>query len=152
MLAGPTSNPASLPTCGTSSIQDLLSQIFLAATATQHTPTPVRFLSRYDKSANNIRESSLWTSIGQTPWSEPYSHWYHRYVAFPLAALKAASILGEYTLVDRGTWYAVGEEGKSGLRSYVSLMFRVLLSARGLDQTLTVLPRKKRSMQEKTIR
>jgi ABC-type tungstate transport system permease subunit len=105
---------------GPSTIRSLFAQIFIAAAATQHTPSPVRFLSRYDKSANNIRESAIWTSIGQTPWSEPYSHWYHRFVAFPVAALQAASVLGEYTLVDRGTWYAVREEDRKGLKSYVS--------------------------------
>ena len=68
---------------------------------------PVRFLSRYDKSAANIKESNIWSAIGQTPWSEPYSHWYHRYVEFPFAALQAAAQLGEYTLTDRGSWFAV---------------------------------------------
>jgi ABC-type tungstate transport system permease subunit len=68
---------------------------------------PVRFLSRYDKSAANIKESNLWSAIGQTPWSYAYSNWYHRYVDFPFQALKVAAQLGEYTFVDRGTWFSV---------------------------------------------
>ena len=122
-LAGPASNPARLPTTNPLSIHIFFSQIFLAAIRTNNLPSDqqVRFLSRYDKSANNIRESSIWTSIGQTPWSEPYSTWYHRYVDMPIGALRAASRLGEYTLVDRGTWYAVEESVKEGLVVYVSV-------------------------------
>ena len=85
---------------------------------TQRSLNPVHFLSRFDKSANNICESSIWTSIGQTPWSEPYSTWYHRYTDFPIGALRAAAKLGEYTLVDRGTWYAVDEDVKAGMVVY----------------------------------
>lgn len=81
---------------------------------------PVRFLSRYDKSANNIRESHIWTTIGQTPWAHPYSSFYHRYVDFPFGALRAASRLGEYTLVDRGTWYAIEEGVRQGMTVFVS--------------------------------
>lgn len=35
------------------------------------------------------------------------SIWYHTYVAFPRQALEAAAALGEYTLVDRGTWLSM---------------------------------------------
>jgi ABC-type tungstate transport system permease subunit len=107
-----------LPRDGQLSIQELFSQIFIAAVSSQHSSSPVRFLSRYDKSANNIRESAIWASIGQTPWSEPYSPWYHRYVDFPLGALRAAAKLGEYTLVDRGSWYAAERQCKNGLIVY----------------------------------
>ena len=37
---------------------------------------------------------------------------------FPTGALRAAAKLGEYTLVDRGTWYAVDDSIKSGMRVY----------------------------------
>ena len=63
-----------------------------------------RFLSRFDKSATNIKESLLFTTIGQVPWALTYSNWYHQYPQFPLQALNAASLLFEYTLTDRGTW------------------------------------------------
>jgi len=110
MLVGPRSNPANLPVDQTLTINELFALVFQAAVETSTSPEPVKFLSRYDKSANNIRESNIWSSIGQTPWSHPYSSWYHRYIDFPFGALRAASRLGEYTLVDRGTWYAVGGE------------------------------------------
>lgn len=125
---GPQTNPANLPLPPTIHtalpITDLLTTIFLSAT--NNTPTtlnPTRFLSRYDKSANNILESSLWASIGQTPWSEPYSHWYHRYVEFPVRALECASKLGEYTIVDWGTWWTVGEEIRKEMVIFVSAFF-----------------------------
>ncbi len=37
---------------------------------------------------------------------------------FPKGALRAAARLGEYTLVDRGTWYAVDESVKHGMIVY----------------------------------
>ncbi|KAE9378272.1 hypothetical protein N431DRAFT_528464 [Stipitochalara longipes BDJ] len=107
MLVGPTSNPANLPTSGSSSIYDLFTQLFRACISSQSSPTPIRFLSRYDKSAANIKESSLWTAIGQTPWSHPRSSWYHTYIEFPFRALEVAALLGEYSLVDKGTWWSV---------------------------------------------
>ncbi|RDW80191.1 hypothetical protein BP6252_04829 [Coleophoma cylindrospora] len=109
LLVGPKSNPASLPTVDASdvTIYEHFAQLFQAAIDTSSEPNPVRFLSRYDKSAANIKESNLWSAIGQTPWSYPYSNWYHRYVDFPFAALKAAAQLGEYTITDKGTWLAI---------------------------------------------
>jgi ABC-type tungstate transport system permease subunit len=80
-----------------------------AAYARGASATPVRFLSRYDKSATNIKESQLFISIGQVPWATAYSTWYHQYIAFPVQALTAAIQLGEYTITDRGTWLTVGE-------------------------------------------
>ncbi|KAK9358379.1 extracellular tungstate binding protein [Lipomyces starkeyi] len=103
---GPKHNPAKLVARPDTTVYDLLSQLFIAAIATQTSKDPIRFLSRYDKSAANIKESNLWSAIGQTPWSHPYSHWYHRYVEFPFRALKVAAQLEEYTLTDRGTWYS----------------------------------------------
>ncbi|MCJ1415929.1 hypothetical protein MMC32_002264 [Xylographa parallela] len=112
MLVGPRSNPARLfagqPATG-STIYDLFSKLFCAAVESANLKQQVRFLSRYDKSATNIKESSIWSAIGQTPWSHPYSSWYHRDVLFPFDALRTAAKLQEYTLVDRGTWYAVEE-------------------------------------------
>lgn len=115
MLVGPTSNPAKLPAESSAiTIHQLFASLFRAAVQDPE----VRFLSRYDKSAANIRESSIWTTLGITPWSEPYSGWYHRYVAFPAEALRAASVLGEYTLCDRGSWYAAPEQVRKDMCVY----------------------------------
>ena len=62
LIVGPPSNPANI-----SSALDtltLFSDLYKAADAANST-APVRFLSRYDKSATNIKESLLWASIGQ---------------------------------------------------------------------------------------
>ncbi|KAG9126594.1 hypothetical protein FRC07_002868 [Ceratobasidium sp. 392] len=68
------------------------------------TGTPTRFLSRYDKSATNIKDSELFVRIGQVPWGLAYSKWYHQYTMYPIDALTAAALLNEYTITDRGTW------------------------------------------------
>jgi len=118
--SGPKTNPANLPQDQELSIHELFARLFQAAVDTSTSPNSVRFLSRYDKSANNIRESQIWTTIGQTPWAHPYSSFYHRYIDFPYGALRAASRLGEYTLVDRGTWYAIEEDVRRSMTVFVS--------------------------------
>lgn len=118
MIFGTKRKPrAGLPVDGTSSltIYELFSQLFTACVE----DSSIRFLSRYDKSANNIKESSIWIAIGQKPWAHPYSNWYHRYVEFPLTALKAACVLGEYTITDRGTWLSVEEEIREKMSVFV---------------------------------
>lgn len=110
VLVGPKENPAHLPIDGKTSIYELFALLFQAAIDTASSSAPVRFLSRYDKSANNISESRIWSTIGQTPWSTPYSSFYHQYLDFPFGALQAASKLGEYTLVDRGTWNSIEKD------------------------------------------
>lgn len=117
---GPKNNPAKLPTDGNQSIYALFAQIFRAAIDTVSSKEPVRFLSRYDKSAANIAESRIWATIGQTPWAHPYSPWYHRFVDFPFQALRAASRLGEYAIMDRGTWCAVEPEVRNAMAIFVS--------------------------------
>jgi ABC-type tungstate transport system permease subunit len=62
LIVGPPSNPANIS--NTSDIYTIFSDLHEAAEAANSTP-PVRFLSRYDKSATNIKESDLWISIGQ---------------------------------------------------------------------------------------
>jgi len=130
---GPKSNPASLPISPHTpanqepTIFTLFSSLFIAATAS---PTSnVKFLSRYDKSAANIKESYIWSMIGQTPWAHPLSTWYHRYTEFPFQALKAASMLGEYTLTDRGTWLAVDESIRRKMVVFVSSYLSHLYSS-----------------------
>ncbi|PLB38703.1 uncharacterized protein BDW47DRAFT_22230 [Aspergillus candidus] len=71
-----------------------------------------RFLSRYDKSATNIKDAQLWINIGQVPWATAYSKWYHQYVAYPVQALKAAILLEEFTITDRGTFLTLRDENE----------------------------------------
>lgn len=62
LLVGPKSNPANISK--SADIYAMFSQIRQVAENEQTTP-PVRFLSRYDKSATSIKDSLLWVSIGQ---------------------------------------------------------------------------------------
>ncbi|KAH6843178.1 hypothetical protein B0I37DRAFT_213861 [Chaetomium sp. MPI-CAGE-AT-0009] len=104
LIVGPPSNPAKIS--GESDVLTLFSDLHEAAEAANTTP-PVRFLSRYDKSATNIKESEFWINIGQVPWSTAYDTWYHQYITFPQQALKAAILLDEYTVTDRGTFLSL---------------------------------------------
>jgi len=107
LLVGPTSNPANLSK--EDDVQAQFTDLLIAAqNATRAEPT--RFLSRYDKSATNVKESQQWISIGQTPWATAYSTWYHQYIGFPIQALTAAIKLGEYTVTDRGTFLSLDTE------------------------------------------
>jgi ABC-type tungstate transport system permease subunit len=64
LVVGPPANPAKVD--GSTDVLTLFSQLFAAADVGT-SALPVRFLSRYDKSATNIKESTLWLSIGQAP-------------------------------------------------------------------------------------
>jgi len=110
LLVGPPSNPARIS--NSSSVLALISALHEAAEKGNSNP-PVRFLSRFDKSATNIKESLLWLGTGQVPWATAYSAWYHQYIAFPIQALTAAILLQEYTLTDRGTYLSLPEELRS---------------------------------------
>ena len=65
ILVGPPSNPANLDV--KSDITAMFSAIYTAAEGPISLP-PVRFLSRFDKSATNLKESSLWISIGEVSY------------------------------------------------------------------------------------
>jgi ABC-type tungstate transport system permease subunit len=69
LLVGPPSNPAGLS--NSSDILTMFSDIYDTAQAANTTP-PVRFLTLYDKSATNIKDSYLWISIGQVSQADPY--------------------------------------------------------------------------------
>lgn len=71
LLVGPPSNPAGISS--ESDIYTIFSDLHEAAEAANSTPA-VRFLSRYDKSATNIKESDLWISIGQVSDRNLHSH------------------------------------------------------------------------------
>ncbi|KAF9261636.1 hypothetical protein L218DRAFT_930464 [Marasmius fiardii PR-910] len=108
-LVGPSANPAKLSKSN-DTVTDMFNKIVASGNEDAlHPPNPsirppTRFLSRFDKSATNIKESELFIRIGQVPWAYAYSTWYHQYARFPLQALESASLLSEYTLTDRGTW------------------------------------------------
>ncbi|ODH34887.1 hypothetical protein ACO22_03045 [Paracoccidioides brasiliensis] len=107
MLVGPSSNPAKLEKEW--DIPAMFSTIVREAEKGIADP-PVRFLTRFDKSATNIKDSELFISIGQVPWATKYSTWYHQYIAYPIQALTAAALLKEYTITDRGTYLSVDKE------------------------------------------
>ncbi|KAL3478880.1 hypothetical protein BJX99DRAFT_223570 [Aspergillus californicus] len=115
LLVGPTSNPAELDE--KADILHQMSKLYTAAEAGNTTP-PVRFLSRYDKSATSIKDSELWIKIGQVPWAMKYSNWYHQYMAYPIQALEAAARLQEYTLTDWGTYLSSSEVVSNSLAIY----------------------------------
>ena len=119
-IQGPKNNPANLTVSPNTTIEALFSQLFIAAIASDNA---VRFLSRYDKSATNIKESAIWTSIGQTPWSYPFSFFYHINPEFPYQALATAARLQEYTLVDRGTWYGAEPWIREDMKIYVRSIY-----------------------------
>ncbi|KAF8550851.1 hypothetical protein OG21DRAFT_1499527 [Imleria badia] len=120
-LVGPTSDPANLKNCEGDVIA-MFNRIVDQGNKDLVTPPndrePVRFLSRFDKSATNIKESELFCAIGQVPWALAYSKWYHQYPRFPLQALRAASVLSEYTLTDKGTWLSSTNEVRSALSTF----------------------------------
>ncbi|KIK97385.1 hypothetical protein PAXRUDRAFT_31812 [Paxillus rubicundulus Ve08.2h10] len=120
-LVGPASDPAQLEDCG-DDVLAMFNRIVDQGNKDLATPPtdrePVRFLSRFDKSATNIKESELFCKIGQVPWALAYSKWYHQYPRFPLQALKAASVLNEYTLTDRGIWLSSAQEVTSVLKIF----------------------------------
>ncbi|KAH6619913.1 extracellular solute-binding protein family 1 [Boeremia exigua] len=102
IIAGPLENPANISS--NMSVTSIFAKIYQTGELNNaRTVIPTRFLTRYDKSATNLKESTLWLGIGQVPWALPYSTWYHQFPAFPIQALSTASLLKEYTLTDRGT-------------------------------------------------
>lgn len=119
-FVGPKSNPANLT--DKDSILTMVNKIVTGGNADADTPPATRdatrFLSRFDKSATNIKESELFITIGQVPWALAYSKWYHQYPRFPLQALAAAASLAEYTLTDRGTWLSSPSNVTSALQLF----------------------------------
>ncbi|KAK5675039.1 hypothetical protein LTS12_029583, partial [Elasticomyces elasticus] len=118
MLIGPKENPASLPENSQSTIYSLFTKLFSAMERSKESDKPIKFLSRYDKSAGNIVESSLWATIGQIPWADPPTSWYHMFPSFPFQAIREAAEKGEYTITDKGTWLAVKDEIRKNLKVF----------------------------------
>ncbi|CAE6423786.1 unnamed protein product [Rhizoctonia solani] len=120
-LAGPPSNPAGLQEFKSGAQSESILTQFQKIVRTGNNDTlspPTRFLTRYDKSATNIKDSELFVAVGQVPWAYAYSKWYHQYVAYPIDALTAAAQLGEYTITDRGTWLSTPTNITSQLIRY----------------------------------
>ncbi|PPQ98256.1 hypothetical protein CVT26_003448 [Gymnopilus dilepis] len=120
MLVGPTANPANLSE--EDDVLAMFNKIVSCGNADAATPpkkrAPTRFLSRFDKSATNIKETLLFATIGQVPWAFDYSKWYHQYPCFPREALQAASLLSEYTLIDKGSWLDAPRDIRSKLKLF----------------------------------
>jgi len=119
-LVGPPSDPAKL--ADSADVLDAFNRIVNEGNHDVLSPPTdriaTRFLSRFDKSATNIKESQLFITIGQVPWALAYSKWYHQYPRFPLEALEAAAALKEYTLTDRGIWLSSPPNVTGLLRVY----------------------------------
>ncbi|KAI2699508.1 hypothetical protein CBS147332_8394 [Penicillium roqueforti] len=110
-LVGPTHNlPGELKLKREDGILSMFSKIYNAAESSN---SNVRFLSRFDKSATNIKDSELWIKVGQVPWAVAYSKWYHQFLAYPLQALEAAIRLREFTITDRGTHLTLTNQNKA---------------------------------------
>ncbi|OJD24861.1 hypothetical protein ACJ73_03773 [Blastomyces percursus] len=92
LLVGPPSNPASLDS--NDSVEEMFQSIYSVADSGKN----VKFLSRFDKSTTNIKESELQIKIDQAPWAQTKSPWYHENVEYPIQALTTAARLGEDTL------------------------------------------------------
>ncbi|KAK2738180.1 hypothetical protein FQN57_007155 [Myotisia sp. PD_48] len=107
ILVGPPENPANISE--SSDIFEIFSKLHASAEAADTNP-PTRFLSRFDKSATNIKESEFWIGIGQVPWAIPYSTWYHQYIAYPIQALTTTILLKEHTITDRGTFLSISQD------------------------------------------
>lgn len=63
LFVGPAANPANIS--GEDDIMTIFSDLHAAAESGVKTVPSVKFLSRYDKSATNIKESLIWAGIGQ---------------------------------------------------------------------------------------
>lgn len=75
LLKGPNTDPGGLKSTvtGKTTIYDLFVDLFRAAVRTANDGNRVNFMSRYDKSATNIKESEIWAHVGQAPWTYSYS-------------------------------------------------------------------------------
>ncbi|KZS96916.1 hypothetical protein SISNIDRAFT_534191 [Sistotremastrum niveocremeum HHB9708] len=119
LLTGPPSNPAQLA-IGKDDVYTMFNKLNKFGKSATPTDPPTRFLSRFDKSATNIKENSLFIAIGQVPWAYAYSTWYHQYPRFPLQALQASGQLNEYTLTDRGTFLSSPKSVQDSVKIYIA--------------------------------
>ncbi|TAQ86069.1 hypothetical protein B7494_g5615 [Chlorociboria aeruginascens] len=114
MLVGPKQDPAEIQASET--IETMIAKLYDEAERSDG--QRVRWLSRFDGSATCVKETELWLSIGRMPFCHPQAAWFHKYHTFPVAALTAALVLGEYTLTDRGTYLTLPPALRSQARVF----------------------------------
>lgn len=68
------------------------------------------FLSRGDESGTHVKERSLWSSVGLSPWDDS-GKWYRETGAGMGSTLNTASAMDAYTLTDRATWITFKNKG-----------------------------------------
>ncbi len=112
LIVGAKENPAKIEK------SDSLENIFLKVARLGDKNSAKTFLSRDDNSGTNVKEQSIWQSVGLAPWKEN-SAWYFKYSVFPRDALLYANENELYTITDWGTWLA-NEENITNLQIYKS--------------------------------
>ncbi|RAK78012.1 uncharacterized protein BO72DRAFT_476976 [Aspergillus fijiensis CBS 313.89] len=119
LLVDPHSNPVRL-----NKTDDILTMFSSLYTAAKNGGAPVgtMFLSRYDKSATNIKESDLWIGIEQVPWTTTYSTWYRQYIAyFGAANAKMADRFAQWVTSSEGQAIITGLK-KNGQQLYTGVL------------------------------
>ncbi len=69
------------------------------------------FVSRGDRSDNNIEELRLWRAAGRTSEVLSPEKWYNAIGGGMVQTLGAARTMNAYTLSDRGTWLSLSNKG-----------------------------------------
>jgi len=118
MLVGPKTNPIRLPEDRGRYIRQLFVMMYIRIPQAKATGKDVEFLSRLDASTCNVKESSLWTEIGRTPWSVSKNLWYTTCEGDAVDALEVASTEESYTLTDRSTWWAAEQSVRDNLQIF----------------------------------
>jgi tungstate transport system substrate-binding protein len=100
VMVGPSADPARI--AGAKDVVAALKAIALARAP---------FVSRGDRSDNNVEELRLWRAAGRTSEALNPEKWYHATGGGMAQALGAASTMNAYTLADRGTWLSFNNKG-----------------------------------------
>lgn len=102
IIIGPKTDPAGI--AGTTNASYAFRRILISAAAENAT-----FISRADNSGTNVKELSIWASIGITPSNKTYS-WYLEAGAGMGTVLRMTNEKNAYTLTDRGTWLSFRDQ------------------------------------------
>ncbi|KZT43334.1 hypothetical protein SISSUDRAFT_686526 [Sistotremastrum suecicum HHB10207 ss-3] len=142
LIVGPTEDPAELQK-NADDEHRMLSRLCRVAKSLSPNPKhlPIRFVSRGDGSATHIRECALFSRIGQAPWADIKSTWYHTArnptAQSSQATLAHAANLSAYTLTDLGTYLSAPKNIRDKLHVFRTgsddLMMnpsRILMSAK----------------------
>ena len=100
VLVGPSGDPARI--AGGKDVVAALKAIALARAP---------FVSRGDRSDNNIEELRLWREAGRTSEVLYPEKWYNAIGGGMVQALGAARTMNAYTLADRGSWLSLDNKG-----------------------------------------